>query len=104
MLIELLCFEGCPGAVRLRACLPELLARHGIPDEVLIVRVETHEDAVARRFLGSPTLRIDGQDIDPSAATRDDFGLKCRLYTTPAGLRGTPPDDLLSKALTDAGR
>ena len=52
------------------------------------------ESAAEReRFLGSPTLRVDGVDIDPGAGERTDYGLKCRLYPTNQGLRGAPPDE-----------
>jgi hypothetical protein len=59
--------------------------------EIQLRRVETPEDAERERFLGSPTVRIDGEDIDPGAALRDDFGLKCRLYRDGEGVSRTPP-------------
>lgn len=54
------------------------------------------------RFLGSLTLRIAGEDVEPGAALRTDFGLKCRLYATPDGFRGTPPDEWVLGALARA--
>lgn len=72
-----------------------------MPD-VQLRRVESAEDAVAARFLGSPTIRIDGVDIEPGAGQRSDYGLKCRLYRTADGLQGTPPDEWLLSSLTDA--
>jgi hypothetical protein len=66
--------------------------------QVLERRVESDDTAQRERFLGSPTLRIDGVDIDPGAAQRQDYGLNCRLYSTPAGLRGAPPDDCVLDA------
>lgn len=50
MLIELLSFDGCPGAERLLVRLRELLSQHGVSDEVHLIRVETPEEAVARGF------------------------------------------------------
>ena len=55
--------------------------------------------AERERFLGSPTVRIDGQDVDPGAAQRSDFGLKCRLYRSDAGTSGLPPDAWFRAAL-----
>ena len=62
-------------------------------------RVESPEAAERERFLGSPTVRINGRDIDPGAAQRTDYGLKCRLYATDDGLHGTPPDAWILEAL-----
>lgn len=96
MNIEVLYFEGCPGFAEL---LPRLRAI--APDQPIELReITTDAAAQAEQFLGSPTVRVDGTDIEPSAATRDDYGLKCRLYATPAGLRHTPDDETLTAALT----
>ena len=64
--------------------------------------MESPEAAAEERFLGSPSVRVDGVDVDPGAAGRDDFGLKCRLYSTGAGLQGTPPDEWVLEALRGA--
>jgi hypothetical protein len=65
----------------------------GLDERIELRRVESDQAARANRFLGSPTLRIDGADVDPGAAGRGDFGLKCRLDRTAAGLSPTPPDE-----------
>ena len=65
-------------------------------------RVTSEDAAVAERFLGSPTLRVDGVDVDPGAADREDFGLRCRLYATGDGLRGVPEDRWIRAALRRA--
>lgn len=97
--VEVLYFEGCPNHERLVERLPALLARAGVEADVELTRVESAEEAESARFLGSPTLRIDGEDVDPGAAGRTDFGLKCRLFATPQGLRGLPPDHWIADAL-----
>ncbi len=63
------------------------------------MEIDDEGSAVRHRFLGSPTVRVDGHDIEPEAQRRDDYGLKCRLYRTPDGIRTTPPDQWLSSAL-----
>jgi hypothetical protein len=100
MRIELLYFEGCPSYEELLPRLRSLLERQGIDDPIELRHIETLEAAEAERFLGSPTVRIDGEDIDPEAATRFDFGLKCRLYRNDDGARtGTPTDAMVVGAL-----
>ncbi len=100
MKVELLYFDGCPSYARLLPRLEELIDRVGVQAQLELRRVESADAAVAERFLGSPTVRVDGRDVDPGAAERTDFGLKCRLYRTPEGLQGTPPEDEVLAALT----
>ena len=99
MRIEVLFFDGCPNHEALLPRLRALLAADGVADPIQLRRVEDEEAAERERFLGSPTLRIDGEDVDPGAREREDFGLKCRLFATPAGLRGLPPDEWVLGAL-----
>jgi hypothetical protein len=99
MRIELLYFEGCPSYAELLPRLRELLASEGIHDEVELRRVETPEDAARERFLGSPTVRIDGEDVDPTAKDRCDYGTECRLYATESGLARMPPEAWIRAAL-----
>jgi hypothetical protein len=102
MTIELLYFDGCPSHEAFLPRLHELLDRAGVDAPVQQRRVETDDDAQRERFLGSPTLRIDGVDVEPGAGRQTDFGLRCRLYPTAEGLRGTPPDQWVLAALQRA--
>ncbi len=102
MKIELFYFDGCPSYAELLPRLREVLVTEGIDGEVELRRVDSSELAVRERFLGSPTLRIGGEDVDPSARSRDDFGLKCRLYRTEEGLVRTPPVAWIRAALDRA--
>ncbi len=99
MTIEILYFDGCPNHEPLETHLRELLARRGVTAEIELRRVESIEAAERERFLGSPTLRIDGHDVDPAADARHDYGLKCRLYATEHGLSGMPADAWILDAL-----
>jgi hypothetical protein len=97
--IELLYFEGCPNHETLLAHLPALLEREGITAEIVFREIRDTDEAVRERFLGSPTLRVNGRDIEPNTDQRSDYGLRCRIYQTPTGLTGVPPDELLLDAL-----
>ena len=103
MKVELLYFDGCPSYAELLPALRELLASKGIQQEVELRRVETPEEAERERFLGSPTVRIDGEDVDPTAKEREEFGMECRLYRTEQGLVRTPPETWIRAALDRAG-
>jgi hypothetical protein len=99
MKVELLYFDGCPSHARFSPRLTALIAEAGVETEVEQRRVESPQAAVAERFLGSPTVRIDGLDVEPGAERHCDSGLKCRLYSNNEGLRGTPPEELVLEAL-----
>jgi hypothetical protein len=100
MTIELLYFDGCPNHEALLPHLEQLLRGAEISAEIRLRRIADASAAQHERFLGSPTVRVDGRDVEPGAEERDDFGLKCRLYRTQAGLQGVPPDDWILDALT----
>jgi hypothetical protein len=102
MKIELLYFEGCPSYAELLPRLRQLIADEGIEEEVELRQVETPEEAKRERFLGSPTVRIDGEDVDPAANRREDFGIECRLYRTDDGQARTPPEEWILTALRRA--
>jgi hypothetical protein len=103
MKIELLYFDGCPSHAAFLPRVHELLAQAGVSAPVEQRRVESDADAQDQRFLGSPSLRVDGIDVDPGVADRTDYGLKCRLYATDDGLAGAPPDAWVLDALHRRG-
>lgn len=104
MKVELLYFDGCPNHEALLPRLRELLAREDGPAEIDLRRITDDETAQRERFLGSPTVRVDGLDVEPDAERRTDYGMKCRLYRTPTGLSGQPQDEWLRAALSHAAR
>jgi hypothetical protein len=104
MRIELLYFDGCPSYEELLPRLRELVTKVRPDAEVELRRIETSEEAEHERFLGSPTVRVDGADIDPDAARRTDFGLECRLYRSEGAVSGTPPDAWIEAALRQGRR
>lgn len=97
--IEVLYFDGCPTTDAFLPRLRDLLAQLGATDRLELRRVETIEDAKRERFLGSPSVRVDGHDIEPDADRRTDYGLKCRLYRAESGMQGEPPTDWVLAAL-----
>lgn len=97
--VELLYFDGCPTYERLHPRLRGLVERHAAGSEVLLRRVESAGAAERERFLGSPSVRVDGVDVDPEASGRSDFGVKCRLYRADGRYVDAPPDEWIVAAL-----
>ena len=82
--VELLFWEGCPSYPEARQLLGDVLAERGIEAEVQMREVKTDEEAQALRFPGSPTIRIEGRDVDPAGAGAR-AALSCRIYRLPDG-------------------
>ncbi len=102
MKIELLYFDDCPSYQTAEALLREALAEAGWPDKIEMIEIRHESDAQHWRFLGSPTIRLDG--ADPFAHGESDYGLECRVYLTPDGLRGWPTKEMLREALNNQRR
>jgi hypothetical protein len=101
MRVELLYFDGCPSHGRLLPTVRRLADEAGA--ELVLRRVETPEEAQAERFLGSPTVRVDGADVDPGAAGRTDYGIKCRIYRFDGEQSATPPETWIRSAFAGHG-
>ncbi len=101
MKIELLYFDGCPCWLQTESDIESLLAEQGLQETIEHVKVETNEEAQRQRFVGSPSVRIDGVDIDPDAP-EDGFNMECRLYWVDGRPVGVPPRQMLSDAISMA--
>jgi hypothetical protein len=97
--VELLYFEGCPHYEAMVDRLDVLMRRAGRQAQVQLRNIPDEPAAVRERFLGSPTVRVDGYDVEPGASERSDFGMTCRLYSTDEGHRETPLDEWILDAL-----
>ena len=64
MRVSFLYYEDCPSHDLALERLREVMAEEGISSEVEVIKVETEEQARELRFIGSPTIRVDGQHID----------------------------------------
>lgn len=100
--IEILFFDGCPN---LTATVERVRAAAGEADVILrLHRVESETEAREAHFLGSPSVRVDGIDVEPDARSRTDFALQCRVYPRElGGLEGAPPAELIRAALGTRG-
>lgn len=97
MTLEVLYFDGCPSQQQLMPALRTLAGEHGVG--VTLRRIKDVADAENTRFLGSPSVRVNGVDVEPGAQERTDFGMKCRLYRSGDGQSGLPPEHWIRQAL-----
>lgn len=90
--IEFLTWDGCPSSDEARALLDGILSFFDVPAEIEVRSVKTQSEAESLRFPGSPTIRIDGGDVDPAGAdTRP--SLSCRVYRRPNGTTSPLPSE-----------
>jgi hypothetical protein len=90
--IELLWWQGCPSWPQAFDELRDAVAEAGLDPEAIEMReVTTDETAEGEHFVGSPTIRIDGADLQPPAAD-EPFGLTCRIYRHRDGRISPLPD------------
>lgn len=96
-MIEIFYFEGCPHHAETVALTRAAVAECGRDVEIREILVSTESEADRMKFLGSPSVRVNGTDIEPEARERTEFALSCRLY----GKSGVPPKALLIEALRE---
>jgi hypothetical protein len=102
-LVEVLTVDGCPHAEPTLALVERVIAASGVGATVRRIDIPNAEAAAAHRFLGSPTIRVNGRDIEPGVAQRDEYAFSCRVYRTADGLRGEPEERWLREALNEGG-
>ena len=97
--IEFLWFADCPNHAEARRLLLEVIESVASGTPVEDIDASDPAVAAALRFPGSPTIRVDGLDIDPGFRDPGDYTPRCRVFWTDAGLRGVPPRDWIEDAL-----
>ena len=98
--IDFLFWRECPSHTETWERLQTVLRHEGLQAEVHRVEINTDEEAVQQDFPGSPTLRINGRDIDPEGARGQRASLSCRIYHDASGrVVPLPSEALIRKAI-----
>jgi hypothetical protein len=102
MNVTFLYYEDCPSHDVALDRLQSILSEEGVQAEFEIIKVETNEQAQRLQFIGSPTIRIDGQDVDPPGPDAY-YALTCRAYQLEDGrISPLPSPDMIRRALQAA--
>jgi hypothetical protein len=101
-IVDVLYIEGCPNYTRAVALVERVSNELGIDAQVHLQQINDPEAAIRARFLGSPTIRVDGRDIEPDADRQQDYVHACRLYQSQHSLRGLPDEHWRRQALRTA--
>ena len=98
--IEFLYLEVCPSYPEARRLLGEVLAERGLDTTVQVREVTSQDEAEKLGFPGSPTIRVNGRDVDPVGASARP-ALMCRIYRKPdGGVSPVPTREQLEAALS----
>jgi hypothetical protein len=100
MRIELLYISDCPHYAPARAALDEAIRIEQVVAELSEFEIKDESTACAIGFIGSPSIRIDGNDIDPGASGT--AGMCCRTYTESGLPKGVPSLEMIRQALRNA--
>ena len=97
--VELLVTADCPHAARTEALLRSVLSDSHRRASVERILISDLDHAAGMGFRGSPTVRIDGRDLEALEGEMQ-IGLACRLYARPDGsVAGVPPEEAIRDAL-----
>jgi hypothetical protein len=93
---------GCPQRAAAIALVHRACAELGSTAEIRVIDIPDQQAAEQARFLGSPTIRVDGRDVEPDADRYGRYICSCRIYQGQHGPRGLPEEAWVHQALQDA--
>ena len=99
MRIEILYVPGCPNYQPAVEQVERVLSSESLQAEIRSIAVKTDAEARDVMFPGSPTIRVNGEDVEPHQTSVP--SLACRLYENRSGI---PAEELLRTAILDAKR
>jgi len=102
MTVELLYMPGCPNHDDAADLVRKVIQTEGLSTGLIETVVSSYEEAQARGFPGSPTLRVNGQDIENIPPDRLEIGFACRTYFVEGRRRGVPPRAWVEQAIRAA--
>lgn len=100
--IELFYFDGCPNVHDAQLNLAAAVAESGIQAEVKLTTVTTDEEAAATQFLGSPSVRVEGFDVELFEDSQTEYSLRCRRYAVDGSVQGFPSKQMIRSAIQRA--
>lgn len=102
MILELLYLPGCPNHRAAADLVREILQAEGLNAELTETPIPDYAAAKAHRFPGSPTLRVNGRDVEESTSDQLQVGFACRTYAIAGRTQGTLPCSLVESAIRAA--
>ena len=102
LLVELLAVEDCPHLEQARRDLESVVGGGIIETPIQLILVGSVDDAEFLGFQGSPTIRVNGDDVVPQPGLP--IALGCRIYRDAEGRAAGSPSIESIRAAVDAHR
>ena len=100
LVITILYFASCPYYLKTEELVKEVLKERNLTAKIELIEVS--EDEIYKyHFLGSPTVQINGKDIEP-ARRNDKPVFSCRFYSTENGMSPIPDKKMINDAIDEA--
>ena len=99
--IEIYYVAGCPNRQTPVNRVKAVLSALGVVGELREVQINPNWASVLH-FIGSPTVHVNGRDIEPSARTSNEFSVSCRTYREEELVEGAPSKKLIRQAILEA--
>jgi hypothetical protein len=103
MKIELLYMRDCPNHLPTVETITAVLRERGFPADITEIEIDSADQAIRFAFPGSPTVRIDGRDVEPDVVLPMHFGLSCRSYVVNGRRQGVPDREWIRQAIDNKG-
>ncbi len=97
--LELLWFSDCPNHAAARSLIHEVVVELAPGSNIHDIDATDQGVAARVRFPGSPTVRVDGRDVQPDFHDPGDYTPRCRVYWVDGRLTGLPPREWIEAAL-----
>ena len=104
MKIEVLVSPSCSHRDRAVEIVQEAAQESGRQETPEVVFVGDYEDAKKRRCFGSPTIRVNGMDVEYGDREPEEFSAGCRYYNTADGWQPLPRKELVMRGIETAAR
>jgi hypothetical protein len=100
--IEVLYVQDCPNYQGALALVERVQGELGIDAELRTTLILDQAAAEQARFPGSPTVRVDGHDVEPGSEPATEYTVACRLYRLEHRFAGQPEERWVREALQQA--
>jgi hypothetical protein len=97
--VELLYIRDCPNHVPAIEAVKDVLRESGLPPDIVQIEISSLAQAVTLSFPGSPTVRVDGKDVEPGVCDIKHFGVSCRSYLVNGKRQGVPDREWIRESV-----
>lgn len=100
--VSILFIKGCPGCIYIAKYVKDIIADEAIDAEINLIQIDNNEDARQLHFIGSPTVRVNGMDVETGFSHTKDYGIRSRTYNVEGNPSGHPSKSMIRSAIKKA--